>query len=150
MTELEALTAHLQGGAFHLGVRRGRWRQVAADFPAVMVEVPARDGRWFTLRFDCTGYPAQPPTATLWDPVANTLLAADRWPRGGRVSQVFNPGWVNREAIYLPCDRRAIQGHDQWRREHPQLIWRPEVGIVQYLSAVWEVLQSHELQPCAA
>lgn len=66
------------------------------------------------------------------------------------MSQVFNPSWVNREAIYLPCDRRAIQGHDHWRREHPQLIWRPDIGIVQYLSAVWEVLQSRELEPRAA
>lgn len=150
MTQLDMLGAHLRGGPFLLGVTKGRWRQVPAPLPTVIVEVAARDGRWFTLRFDCTGYPAQSPAATLWDLATNTKLAADRWPRGGRVSQVFNPNWLNCEGIYLPCDRRAFEGHSNWLAEHPQLIWRPEVGLVQYLSAVWEVLHSHELQPCAA
>ena len=150
MTGTDQLEAHLGGGAFALGEARGRWRRLAATLPTVLVEVEARDGRRFTLRFDCSGYPAEPPTATLWDQVTQARLPVQEWPTGGRVSQVFNPGWVSGEAIYLPCDRRAIPGHDHWRREHPQLIWKPDMGIVQYVSAVWEVLQSHELQPRAA
>jgi hypothetical protein len=150
MTGAEALEAHLKAGAFVLGTMRGRWRRVDATFPTVIIEVRARDGRWFALRFDCTGYPTQAPTATLWDLEHQRILLADQWPCGGRVSQVFNPRWVNCEAIYLPCDRRAIQGHHNWFGDYPQLIWRPDVGLFQYVSAVWEVLQSHELQPRAA
>lgn len=150
MTPAEALSEHVLAAPFALGAARGRWRLVSINFPIALIAVLARDGRWFTLRFDCTGYPAQPPTATLWDTGKNTVLPANMWPTGGRVSKVFNPSWLNCQALYLPCDRKALPGHSQWLKEHPHLIWQPKVGLIQYLSAVWEVLQSHELNACAA
>ena len=146
----ETLTSHLHAGQFLAGVARRRWRLGGCQWPIVIVEVNARDGRWFALRFDCTGYPGTAPTATLWDTSAGHKLGAEMWPRGGRVSQVFNYEWLKGEALYLPCDRRAFLGHEQWVGEHPWLIWDPSKGLIQYITAIWEVLHSHELQSDAA
>lgn len=146
-TELEA---HLRSGRFLAGAAKGRWRLVDFQWPIALIEVVARDGRRFTLRFDCNGYPDQPPTGTLWDVVMQQQLPADRWPRGGRVSQVFNPGWKGGSALYIPCDRQAIEGHSAWYSEYSWLIWKPERGLLQYIEAVFEMLRSHELHCEAA
>jgi hypothetical protein len=139
------LEAHLHSGRFLAGVARGRWRLVQWQWPLAYIEVGARDGRRFTLRFDCTGYPDQAPTAMLWDMSAQQQLPATLWPRGGRVSQVFNPGWKGGSALYIPCDRLSIEGHSNWLSEHPWLIWNPTRGLLQYVEAVCETLHSNEL-----
>ena len=61
----------------------------------------------------------------------NAVLAADQWPKGagGRVTSVFRTNWKGGTALYLPCDRVSIQGHDNWRTEMPSKIWRPADGI---------------------
>ncbi len=141
----QALRAHLAGGRFLAGAARGRWRLIELRWPVALIEVAARDERRFVLRFECTGYPQQAPTATLWDMNKQQPLEASRWPRGGRVSQVFNHGWRGGMALYLPCDREALPGHGNWVHEHPWLIWKPERGLLQYIEAVCELLQSHEL-----
>jgi hypothetical protein len=146
----QALEAHLQSGRFLAGVARKRWNLVGLQWPYVLIDVAARDGRRFVLRFQCTGYPDSPPTATLWDVIVNCRLSSDRWPRGGRVSQVFNPAWKNGDALYIPCDRESIAGHGNWITEHPWLVWEPSRGLTQYLEAVFEILQSNELLPHAA
>ena len=140
----DVLEAHLRSGRFLAGVAKGRWQSHGVQWPYAFVSVTARDGRQFTLRFECSGYPTQPPTATLWDQDKQQQLAFDLWPRGGRVSKVFNPGWKS-GVIYLPCDRQSIEGHSNWLAEHPWLIWNPTRGLLQYIEAVCEVLQSHEL-----
>lgn len=139
------LEAHLRGGAFQIGEAKGRWRWIKSVWPAAYIQVFSGDGRMFTLRFDCTGYPEQPPTATLWDLATDRQLEAVQWPQGGRVSQVFNPSWKSGGALYLPCDRQSIEGHHNWFSEFPWLIWNPAKGIVQYVQAVSEVLNSNEL-----
>lgn len=141
----EALEAHLRSGRFLAGVAKGRWHSLGVQWPHAFISVAAKDGRWFTLRFDCSGYPIQAPTATLWDCATQQMLVTQYWPRGGRVSQVFNPGWKGGAALYLPCDRESIQGHANWLAEHPWLIWNPTRGLLQYVEAVCEVLQSSEL-----
>jgi hypothetical protein len=35
--------------------------------------------------------------------------------------------------LYLPCDRMSIEGHDNWRNEHPNRLWQPDRGIICYL-----------------
>jgi hypothetical protein len=107
-----------------------------------LIGVTAKDGREFVLRFDCGGYPQNPPTAGPWDVVAGRILPFDRWPRstGGRLGLVFRTGWKNGTALYLPCDRESIAGHDNWRTEMPSKIWNPAKGIVQYLELVYELL----------
>jgi hypothetical protein len=146
----ELLRAHLLSGRFRAGELRGRWKVLEFAWPHVIAEVVARDGRRLVLRFDCTGYPEQPPTAMPWDCRTGAMLSSTKWPRGGRVSQVFNPGWKNGTALYLPCDRESIAGHPNWHSEYPWLIWKPERGLAQYVEAVHELLQSHELIAQAA
>ena len=145
-----SLDSHLQSGRFLSGAAKGRWQLISLQWPIVLIEIKARDERKWTLRFDCAGYPETPPTATLWDTAQQQQLAAEYWPRGGRVSQVFNHGWMQGAALYIPCDRQAIIGHSNWVSELPWLIWNPQLGLLQYIEAVYETLQSHELEPKAA
>ena len=147
---MASLTSHLHSGRFQSGVVAGRWTLIDLAWPHVNVGITAADQRQFVLRFDCTGYPDEAPTAQLWDGTARTLLPFDKWPRGGRVSQMFNPGWKQGTAIYIPCDRQAIEGHNNWLAEYPWLIWKPEVGLLQYIQAVHETLQSSELEHASA
>ena len=60
------------------------------------------------------------------------------------MSSVFRSDWKGGIALYLPCDRVSIQGHDNWRTEMPSKIWRPTDGIVQYLELVYELLHSRD------
>jgi len=145
LTGNAALEAHLASGRFRAGAARGRWQLLELQWPFALIDVLARDGRRIVLRFDCTDYPDAAPTATVWDSVARGQLAAANWPRGGRVSQVFNPGWKGGTALYIPCDRESILGHSQWAGEHPWLIWSPARGLLQYIEAVSEILHSSEL-----
>lgn len=144
-----AFEADSARAAFRLGQIEGRWRLVEVAWPFVFLGVTARDSREFILRFNCAGYPQTAPTAALWDQKTNAILPFDLWPRGqgGRVSAVFRTDWKNGSALYLPCDREAIAGHDNWRHEMPSKIWRPADGIVQYLELVHELLQSRDYAP---
>ncbi len=144
-----ALRADLGKAPFRLGQAEGRWRLAEINWPLTLIGVTARDGREYLLRFNCAGYPQSPPTAGPWDPVKNTVLAFDRWPRsgGGRMGSVFRPDWKSGTALYLPCDREAIAGHENWRTEMPSKIWRPHEGITQYLEIVHELLNCRDYSP---
>lgn len=144
------LEQHLRSARFLSGAARGRWKVLRLEWPQLFAEISAREGRGAVLKIDCSGYPQQPPTAMPWDFEKGTMLAHNLWPRGGRVSNVFRPDWKSGAALYLPCDRQSIEGHPNWHSEYPSLIWRPDRGIVQYLEAVHDLLQSHELVPQAA
>lgn len=141
-----ALRSDLEKGPFRLGVAEQWWRLEQIAWPKVYIAVRARDARWYSLQFDCTNYPVAPPTACLWDLTTNGRLAVAGWPKscGGRVGAVFNPDWQSGTALYLPCDRAALVGHDGWRTTLPALIWRPRDGIAQYLEIVHELLHSHD------
>ena len=144
-----ALMEDLGKPAFRLGQCEGRWRLLTVGWPIALISITAKDGREYTLRFDCTGYPQKPPTAGPWDPIRNVRLENDRWPRsqGGRLGAVFRPDWKNGTALYLPCDRLSIVGHDNWKTEMPSKIWRPNEGIVHYLEIVHEILNCRDYSP---
>jgi hypothetical protein len=146
-----AFSADIAKPAFRLAVAEGRWRVVRIEWPYVFICVTAKDGTGHNLRLNCDGYPQTPPTGGPWDLERNQILAAERWPRGqgGRVSAVFRLDWKNGSALYLPCDRVSIEGHDNWRTEMPSKIWRPADGIVQYLELVHELLNCRDYQPAA-
>jgi hypothetical protein len=149
-----AFQADLSKANFRLGQLERRWRLESVSWPLALICVTARDLQEFVLRFDCSGYPQTPPTAGLWDCINKRILAAAKWPKsnGGRVGAVFNPGWKSGSALYLPCDREAIAGHENWRTQMPSKIWRPTDGIIQYLEIVHELLNSTDYSPptCAA
>jgi hypothetical protein len=137
--------AHIESGRFLAGEIRGRWRLLLIAWPIALIGVTARDGREFVLRFECSNYPKSPPTARPWDVTNNAPLPFVNWPRGsGRVESVFRTSWKDGSALYLPCDRISIEGHDNWRNEHPSKIWNPEKGIVHYLEIVYDILQSRD------
>lgn len=146
-----ALVSDLQKGPFRLGAVAQKWGLERVQWPKVCIAVRAHDDRWFVLRFDCANYPVAAPTACLWDAERDVRLAVERWPksRGGRVGAVFNPGWKDGIALYLPCDREAMLGHDAWLTTTPALIWRPAEGIVQYLEIVHELLNCNDYAPPA-
>lgn len=144
-----AFEADVAKATFRLGEVEGRWRLVEVAWPFAFIGVIAKDSREFVLRFNCAGYPQMAPTAGLWDRSLNRVLAFDLWPRGqgGRVSAVFRTDWKGGTALYLPCDRESLAGHEHWRHEIPSKIWRPADGIVQYLELVHELLQSRDYAP---
>lgn len=139
-----ALENDLQKPGFRLGTFEGKWRIGNFAWPFVFIGIRACDGLEYFLRFNCSDYPNSPPTARLWNFGDNSPLSTDRWPSssGGRLNAIFRADWKNGAALYLPCDRESIVGHENWRSEMPSKIWRPAEGIVQYLEIVYELLHS--------
>ena len=144
-----AFRADLIGPAFRLGEIDGRWRLVGMSWPCIFVALVAKDDREFILRLNCSGYPQSPPTGGPWDMARNAILGFDQWPKGfgGRLSAVFRTEWKSGSALYLPCDRESLVGHDNWRHETPSKIWRPSDGITQYLDLIYELLHSRDYSP---
>ncbi len=141
----QALRADLSSAPFLSGEDRGRWKFHKLEWPYLYVDIIARDGKSFTLRLECSGYPASPPTGTFWDLPAGCRLAFDKWPAGGeRIQMAFKPGWKDGNALYIPCDRESIIGHDAWVSQYPQMIWNPTRGITMYLGIVHNLLQSRD------
>jgi len=136
---------HFAAGPFQVGVDRGDWRLVGdIEWPNAMIAVAAgpRDGapKEFVLRFELTNYPQSAPTSQPWSLALNAPLPDELWPAGGRASEVFNPNW-NRSALYIPCDRQAVLGHDPWLAQHQAYLWRPDRDITFYLRIVRDVLR---------
>ncbi|HUD88647.1 MAG TPA: hypothetical protein VMR17_19550 [Xanthobacteraceae bacterium] len=132
------LELDLAAPEFRCGEVEGRWRHVVTSWPYVVITVAApprpRAPAEFGFRFNCTGYRRAPVTAQPWDCAANQPLPAAQWPTGPRiVSSVFRPEWKHGQCLYLPCDRMSIEGHDNWRNEHPSRLWQPDRGIICYL-----------------
>ena len=139
------LRLHLESGRFRSGTAAGWWRLVSLAWPHLVIGIKARDGIEYGFRFHCADYPHTAVTAQPWDLEQNARLPANRWPKGhARVSYAFNPGWKNGTCLYLPCDRLSIQGHENWRHEHPALLWDPQKGICKYLGIIHELLNSSD------
>ncbi len=143
-----ALRAELAKAPFRLGVAEGRWRLLSIAWPIVLIGVFAIDGAEFAIRFEANGYPGGI-TGRLWDAGTNGIPAPERWPanNGGRVAAVFRRDWKQGSALYLPCDREAIVGHDPWRTAHPEQLWSPAKGITHYLELVHELLHCGDYVP---
>jgi len=144
MTSLDqqAFEADVASGAFLNGSLTGRWGMQSVQWPHAFIWVRAGNGQRLLLRFELSNYPRQAPTAEPWDPETNAPLPPARWPRGdARVTAAFNPNW-NAHALYIPCDRVAIQGHEVWRHQHPSMLWDPAAGIHRYLRVVSDLLGS--------
>jgi hypothetical protein len=138
-----AFRADLERAPFLLGSAEGRWELISVTGTIALIAVTAQDGHAYALRFDVAGYPQSPPTARLWDPAVKGPLPLAKWPhsrRAGRLGAVFRQDWKDGTALYLPCDREALAGHDNWLTQMPSKIWRPAVGIVHYLELVHELL----------
>ena len=138
------LLAHLDQASFLMGVLNGRWQLRSIEWPAVFIDVCARDARRHTLRLDCSSYP-QAPTGAFWDVSRGTWLAPGQWPRtGARFGVALRSDWQGGTALYIPCDRASIAGHEQWLQLHPAWAWDPKIGISRYLEVVWTMLNGED------
>lgn len=146
---------HIQNGRFRLGVEDNKWRLISSNlsgWPKVVIMVRAtfldNAPAEYAFRFDLDQYPNQAPTAQPWDSDSNSPLPPDKWPRGkpnSRVAQVFRPEW-NQTALYLPCDRLAIQGHPDWLNVHRRYLWSGDKDISFFLNILHELLTSSNYQ----
>lgn len=147
--EERVFRSHVKMGPFQSGVVRGRWQLISIDWPFAVIAVSAAprpnapDG--YSLRFDLTNYPQSPPTAQPWDTEQNGPLEDVRRPHGkSRVPKAFRTDWKGGIALYLPCDRVALEGHAKWRNQHPEMIWDPNGDITQYLRIVHDLITSND------
>ncbi|HEX2909857.1 MAG TPA: hypothetical protein VH186_03545 [Chloroflexia bacterium] len=141
--------ADLDKGPFLSGADRGRWRLISVEWPVVIIAVSASErpdapGE-YAFRLDCAGYPQVGPTAQLWDAEQNGPLPPAKWPGGKfRVPAAFRTDWQGGTCLYLPCDRISINGHDNWRHQHPEMIWSPDKDITLYLRTIYDLLNSSD------
>ena len=141
--DLAQLERDVAAAPFLEGVARKRWRLITVAWPFAIFGVTAKDMREFSLRLECSGYPAQPPTGGLWDMAQNAILAPQSWPRGDEVFLgTFRTDWHSGSALYFPLDRLSRVGHPDWASTHPHLTWEPARGVVQYLTEVYRHLNS--------
>lgn len=145
----ECFHSHLEQGPFVSGVDRARWRLIEVAWPCAILGISAaprgQSPSEYGLRFQLSNYPQVAPTARLWDLSRNQPLPPPEWPGGRlRIPAAFNPGWKGGECLYLPCDRCALEGHDVWRTQHPDMIWSPTDDITKYLRIVHELLNSSD------
>ncbi len=141
--------AHLDSAPFQSGVDAGRWalhsEPSAIVWPHPIFWLQADEdliaaGKLF-LRFTVDGYPQAAPSACPWDMEKNCRLDPALWPKGpGNVTKVFNPNWNNGVALYAPCDRLAMPGHESWKPQFPGVWWQPASTIVVYLDFVHSCL----------
>lgn len=143
------LEQDLAAPCIRCGEIEGRWRHVATSWPHVVfgVSAPPRAGAptEYGFRFECSGYRQTPATAQPWDITANRPLPPARWPTGSGppqssvFSSVFRPEWRQGQCLYLPCDRLSIEGHPNWRNEHPSRLWQPKRGLICYLEQLHDL-----------
>ncbi len=139
---------HIKNPNFRLGEFIGKWRIMSQKFPSVIISIAAAKREnapsEYNFLFDLNNYPQDLPTAQPWDVTVNSTLAPDKWPGGlpgSRVAFAFNPGW-NQTALYLPCDRLALPGHEGWQSSHPHLIWNSSKDLSFYLEVIYDLLNS--------
>jgi hypothetical protein len=146
MTMLEADLAMPE---FRRGAIEGRWRHAGTSWPHTIIVVAApsrpRSPNEYAFRFECSGYRQNPVIGQPWDIAPNAPLPANRWPTGNAiVGSVFRPEWKNGQCLYLPCDRMSIDGHDQWRSQHPSRLWQPARGLICYVEQIYELLNQSD------
>lgn len=143
-----SLLEHLESAPFLLGVAEGRWRLVEVEWPHVVIAISAaprpNSPAEYVMRFECSGYPVGA-TGRPWDVERKCPLEPRRWPGGkNRVPAAFRTDWNGGTCLYLPCDKIAIAGHDNWLTQLPSMCWSRARGIVSYLEVVSELLNSND------
>jgi hypothetical protein len=139
--------AHLGEAPFLSGEDNGKWGLVDGSllWPMATIWVEANKkivpfGKTF-LRFNLDGYPVAAPTSFPWDEEKNAKLENHLYPKvPGAFKLVFRIDWQNGDALYAPCDRIAIPGHDPWKTQFPRWWWQPTFTISNYLEFVHTVL----------
>ena len=146
--------ADLASAEFRAGSLKGTWGLVGADIlseqPAWPMRVlwisaaprPNAPDRYY-VRLDLSNYRTVAPTGTFWDPNTKDMLDLAKRPKGrpnSRFAMVFRTDWEGGRAFYHPYDRVAAQGHPNWPREQPSLIWDSNHTIVDLLEEFHSLL----------
>jgi hypothetical protein len=147
--DLQLLDLDLAAAEFRSGVAEGRWRHVRTNWPHTQIAVSAAERPGspaeFGFRFECVGYRQRAVTGRPWDLARDAPLPFAQWPAGrSLIPAVFRPDWKCGECLYLPCDRLSIEGHDNWRHEHPHRLWQPQRGIICYLEQIYDLLNQDD------
>jgi hypothetical protein len=136
--------------SFLAGLYRGDWTIEAVAWPTVYVSVAAapRSGapERYQLRCDFTNYPADAPTAAPWDPDKNSVLSAEKRPKGEDVGMVFRMDWEAGRALYCAYDRVALTGHQNWVTEHRRTAWNGTQDLTWWVLRIWELLNSDDYE----
>jgi len=150
--DLKLFLSHVNDAPFLLGCEEGKWgiydkNNIVSDWPNIVIWVKAPDKKdclpKYYLRFNLSGYSNQAPTSCPWDVANNKKLEYSKWPKGRKfVSSIFKPTWKNGDALYCPCDRVAMQGHERWKNDHPDTWWKSNDTIVKYLNYIYGILNS--------
>lgn len=143
------LRAHLEAVPFLAGADAGKWglhgepKDIVWPHPVFWVAASRQlmpEGK-IVLRFTADGYSASAPTACPWDPEKKATLDLAKWPKvSGKFAKVFRIDWNGAVALYAPCDRVAMSGHDHWRQQFPTWWWQAHFSITKYLGFVHMVL----------
>ncbi|HEX5592953.1 MAG TPA: hypothetical protein VFX35_06365 [Solirubrobacterales bacterium] len=140
-----AFCEHVAGAEFQAGVDAGRWRLLEVTWPTATLAISAaarpNSPREFFFCFELSGYPAGA-TARPIDIATGQTLPAEMRPKGEIVGHAFRTDWL--EALYVPWDRVAIEGHPEWRIRHARKLWNEDLGILSYLRPTHELLNSED------
>jgi hypothetical protein len=133
-----AFRAHVSTGRFSAGVDAAEWRLVGdITWPHAIVAVTAawRQGapEEYAFRFELSGYPNIAATAGAWNTAENRLATEAERPKVTYTPSPFRSDWNNGTALYIPCDRVAVEGHTDWPAAYPGELWDPTRGISKYL-----------------
>ena len=148
------LESDLVSAEFRIGVAKGVWGLPDLDvvpeevvWPKVIFWIAAgprpNSPERFYIALDAAGYRSVPPTGTFWDPNTKTTLEFEKRPKGkpdSRFAKVFRTDWENGRAFYHPYDRVAAQGHPDWAKQQPHLVWTNNHTIVDYLEEFHSLL----------
>lgn len=147
--------ADLLSAEFRCGVVKGAWGPAEAEalpegaaWPRVFFWLAAAPRENAPERFyvglDAAGYRSVSPTGTFWDPATKARLDFAKFPKGrpdSRFAKVFRTDWgESGKAFYHPYDRVAAQGHTEWPKQQPHLIWTSNHTIVDYLEEFQSLL----------
>jgi hypothetical protein len=143
----------LLSAQFKAGAAKGFWGVPGCDVIPEPPEWPKRilwiaaaarpnaPNRYYFL-LDLAGYRSVPPTGTFWDVATKAALEIAKRPKGprdSRFAKVFRTDW-NNDALYHPYDRVAAQGHPDWPKTQPHLMWNDSHTIVDYLQEIHSLL----------
>jgi hypothetical protein len=136
----QSLEAQLNGVRFQTGVEEGRWKILRYEFPALEVQVTARDpysGKNASFEFQllCDNFPALGPFVQHWDHAAQcrpsppesgksspgVVEALKTWTRDGSNSNEYG-------GIYRAWQRYAAL-HNSWASKRPDEAWRRDRHI---------------------
>lgn len=137
----KAFRAHLGTGRFSAGVDAGEWRLVGdVTWPYAVIAISAAQRESapaeYAFRFELSGYPNTGPTAAVWNVDESRIATEPERPKVTYTPSPFRSDWLGGTALYIPCDRIAVQGHPDWPVQHAGDLWDPTKDISHYLMYV--------------